>query len=382
MKSCIRIPKVYIPRKDFAVWPSLDRDRFAFDRAYWERVERALGDSPSALRFLLPEECSEEELKAYAAAVHEEMYRLLEGGALEKLNRGAVLVKRETSSGVRDGIVLCIDLEAYTMSAGEVSLIRPSQEFDMEKARELCVLRSGAPLEFPHVTLFYRDKREKIVRWLGEELEEIYSVSRSEGNIRGYFIPEFDAAEVAADMYGKGEPCFAAADGEEALAAAKLHWEALKPALHREEIVNHPARFLLAEFINLYEDSVVLKPLHRLVREVEPEVFCDFFAKRVKCKRKGNSLYPAIRDGAEAVKIVDAVIAEFMKKNGGRVHHVREEALKMLPEDGVAVVFNGIEKEELFSYLKGGALLPRHTFVLGEEADGRYHLEGREISYD
>lgn len=382
MKNCLRIPKVYIPRKDFEAWATLGRDRYHSDPQYLQRMERMLGDSPSALRFLLPEDCFED-VEAFAKECRETMFRLLEEGTLEKLNRGAVLVKRATSAGLRCGILMCLDLETYTMSEGETSPVRPSQYFDRAEAERLCKVRAQAPLEFPHVTVFYRDKRDQIVRFLGEELEEIYSLKLETGDVSGYFIPAFDAEEVAMDMHTRGEPCFAVSSGEEELAGAKLYWQQLKPTLDPFELENHPARFMLVEFINLYAENVVMEPIHRLVEGVEIEVFCSWFAKQVKCKRCGNLLYPAIRGGADAVQKTDELIAQYLRQNGGSVRYVRSEQLDLAAqEDCAAVVLKGIAKEDLFSYLKSGKLLPAHTFVLGGERDGRYHYEGREISYD
>ncbi len=382
MKNCIRVPKVYIPRKDFEKWLTLGRDRFSDDPSYWQRVERAVGDAPSALRFLLPREEGEDE----AALIHEireAMFALLEDGSLEKLNRGGVLVSRETAAGTRHGILLCIDLEAYTMSEGEVSHLRPSQAFDREAAARVARLRKGTVLEFPHAAVFYRDKHKKIVRWLGEELEEIYTACPETGPVSGCFIPEPDAADVAEDLRTRGDPCFAVADGEEELAGAKMAWEDIKSTLSPAEILNHPARFALVEFLNLYEDAAAIEPLHRLVTGIETEAFCGWFCKQLKCKREGNLLYPAVRDGADAVKKTDALIAEFLRRSGGRVKYIRSEELALAREEEcAAVVLKGIKKEDLFSYLKGGKRLPAHTFVLGGEQEGRYHLEGREISYD
>ena len=381
MRNCIRIPKVYIPRGEFERWPVLGSERFRADPSYWRRVERAAGDSPSALRFLLP--CGEEDVEPLAKEMRSAMFGMLEESTLEKLNRGGVLVERETEAGTRHGILLCVDLETYTMSEGECSPVRPSQGFDGAEAERYACLRKHTVLEFPHIALFYRDKREKIVRWLGDDLEELYSVGVETGRVRGCYIPEADALDVAADLHTRGEPCFAVADGEEELAGAKLHWETLKKTLSPAELMGHPARFVLAEFLNLYEDAAAIEPLCRLVTDVETEAFCSWFAKQIKCKREGRLLYPAVRDGAEAAKKTDELISAFMRQNGGRVRYIRKKELALAQEEGcAAVVLKGIEKEDLFSYLKGGKKLPAHTFVLGGEGDGRYLFEGREISYD
>ncbi len=376
---------MFLPREGFERWAVISADRFAQDRGYWQNVERTVGDSPSALRFIVPENFPEEEGDARKKVARAAIYDALECECVEKLNRGFILVERTTKYGRRRGILACIDLEEYTMSEGECSQIRPSQQFDRRRAQQLADVRSQLPLEFPCATVFYRDKKNKIMRGLGDDLEEVYrfDLMLGGGEVCGYFIPEFVATEVAEDMHTRGEPCFSVADGECEIAAAKLHWENLKKTLKKQSLARHPARFALVEMVNIYDDGAVLEPLHRLLCEIEREPFLDFFAKNVKCKRKGNILYPQFRDRAEATRRTDEVISEYLRRNGGRVLLGGEEILKRADEEDCAAVALGpIDKEDLFDDLKNGELLPQNTFRLGAEGDARFYLEGREISYD
>ncbi|MBR7186489.1 MAG: DUF1015 family protein [Clostridia bacterium] len=373
---------MFLPRKDFESWAVIAPDRFSRDLEYWPRVERKVGDHPSTLRFHVSKEGERSALEEIRAC----MYAALESDSIEKLARGFIMTERTTMSGMRRGILACIDLESFTFKEGQSSPVRPAQNFDKCTVQALLAARERLPLEFPHITVLYRDKRSKIMRSLGDDLEQLYDFELMEGGgrLRGYFIPDFVAVEVAEDMHANGDPVFAVSEGIEELVAAKLYWEKLKESLNAEQCENHPSRFALAEFYNIYDEAVRLRPLHRLLADVDAEIFRDYFKRNVKCKEVGGTLTPTLRNTTEAIIKADAVITEFLKRNGGTQYHVAREELQKRAneEDCVAVAFPPPEAEEVFAYIKSGRLLPAYTFTVGEEHEARYALEGREISYD
>lgn len=388
MKNCLKIPRILIPKKDFRHWSVVACDQHTSDREYWERLEREIGSRPSTLRFILPEVYLGEEDEERVQAIHEAMYDAMEDEWMVKLGRGFVLTERTTQSGTRRGIVACIDLEAYTCKAGETSPIRSSEEVVPERLPPRVAQRRGALLEFPHAILFYKDKKDKVMRSLeGEELEELYDFDLMEGggHLKGYFIPEYIAADVAHMLHSRGEPCFAVADGNHSVAAAKAFWDELKEGLSERETKSHPARYMLVELVNVYDEAVVFHPIHRLVKEVDAEAFCDFFMREVKCRREGNMLYPALPAGAEGVARTDELIARFLRANTGKVDYIHgTDELKAFSrgENCVGVALKPPEKDDFFAFLKGGKNFPKKTFSVGEGNEKRYYTEGREISYD
>lgn len=388
MKNCIGIPRIYIPRKGFEKWSVIACDQFTSDAEYWKRVEKEVGDAPSTLRFILPEIYLGEDDAARIEEIHENMYEALEGEWVEKLVRGFVLTERRTSSGVRRGIVAAIDLEAYTAEKGVSSLIRSTEEVVPSRLPPRVAARRGAPLEFPHAMVFYKDPKDKVMRYLkDEELEKLYDFELMEGggHLTGYFIPEDLAAEVARDLHSRGEPCFAVADGNHSVAAAKAYWEELKGSLGAEEQKNHPARYTLVELVNIYDKAVVFHPIHRLLKGVDAQAFCDYFSRSVKCAREGNVLMPAFPAGAEGVEKTDALIEEFLRRNGGAVDYIHgDEELRKLAscDDCAGVMLKPLDKDGFFARLKGGRNFPKKTFSIGEAREKRYYTEGREIGYD
>jgi hypothetical protein len=388
MKTCIRIPRILLPEQGFEKWSVIACDQFTSDRAYWARVKENVGDEPSTLNFILPEVYLGEEDEERIAEIHGNMYAALESEKITKLNRGIVFTERTTVAGIRRGIVASIDLEAYTCNKGELSPIRSSEEVVPSRLPARVAVRRGAPLEFPHALIFYKDKKNRAVRTLlHEELEVLYDFDLMEGGgrLKGYFVPEYLATGILPDLYSRTEPSFAVADGNHSVAAAKAYWEEVKIGLTEKETRNHPARFTLVELVNLYDDAVVFHPIHRLVTGIDPEAFCDYFKKSVKCKRKGNVLYPALGGSAESVEKADALIETFVKQNGGKIDYIHGE--KELcgfanAEDCAGVALKAIEKDGFFERLKDGGNFPKKTFSVGEDIEKRYYTEGREISYD
>ena len=388
MKHCIRIPRILLPRKDERHWAVIACDQYTSDRAYWENVAREVGDRPSALHFILPEVYLGEEDEERISAIHEAMYAAQIDDVMYKLDRGAVLTARTVSGGVRYGLIAALDLEDYTYEEGARSLIRSSERVLPERLPARIALRRGAVLEFPHAMVFYKDKRSRIVRsLLNEDLERLYGfdLMAGGGRLEGWFVPDYLAEGAVQQMYTLGEPCFAVADGNHSVAAAKAYWEEIKPALSERERLTHPARFFLAELVNLYDPSIVFHPIHRLVTGVDPAAFCDFFSREIKCAREGNVLIPALRGGRDAVERTDALIARFLQANTGSVDYIHGDAqLRALAErEGSAgVLLRAMDKDDFFSQIKGGKNLPKKTFSVGEGSEKRYYLEGREISYD
>ena len=384
MRSCLRIPRIFIPREGNTEWSVIACDRYASDRAYWERVERSVGESPSTLHFILPEVFQNEADEARIKLIREKMYTALEEEWIVKLLRGFVLTERSLAVGARWGIVAAIDLEAYSDSHGSDALIRPAQEIDRARMQAYLEQRKNAPLEFPHAVVLYRDKRDKVVRGiLKEDLERLYAYELMEGGgrVRGLFVPDDIARDAALELQSRSG-FFAVAEGGDCVAAAKAHWEALKETLPEAERESHPARLMLVELQNICADAVEIHPVHRAVKDIEPEAFCDFLSRNIKCKRKGNVVYAELPTNASNVQKIDRLIERFVRANTGRIEYVRgERALLTLAqeENCAGVVLKPLDKDDFFDEIENGKRYPKRAFTLGK---ARYYVEGREISYD
>ena len=204
----------------------------------------------------------------------------------------------------------------------------------------------------------------------------MYSYELASGSIRGSYIPDDWSEVVASDLPSRGDPCFVVVEGADEVYAAKRHWEALKESLTEEQCAMHPARFLLAEFVNGYDDAVALQPIHRIVEGTDSAALADYMMKKVKCTREGNLV--ALKN-AEQVPEAEHALREFLRQDGGELTLTRskKKARTAVEQGGAAVLLCAPEKEDLFR-LKGGPY-PADAFGVAEP---RATLEGREVSYD
>lgn len=384
MKNCFYIPRILVPGKERTGWSAIACDRYRNERSYWESETASRGADPSALNLILPEARLGENDEEEIARMREEAYAALENDFLEKLVRGWVLTERKISSCTRRGIVGAIDLECFSFGGGD-GQVRSLQSAPEDLIRTYLKERENAPLEMTHIMILYDDPKDRTVGFLQkEDLEQLYEYNAKNGKIKGYFMPE-DIAEDAADMLLSRAQSFFVIEGVAAAEAAKLHWQKVKAGITKGEMGRHPARFMLAEFVNLSDSAVEIEPVHRLLKETEAEAFCDFFAKKFKCERKGNCLYPKFAFNRENVLAADAAIAEFLKADGGRVCYIYgEERLKRFASEEycAGVAMPRPKKEALFKEVRDGGLFPAYSLCVGGADGARYYVEAREIGYD
>lgn len=244
MKSCLRIPRLFLPEEDYAEWIAPPCDLEEGPQSGLSARSLAAADSRRG-------ETDPEKLR-------EDSYAALASDRITRLWRGMVLVKRKSARGVRKGLLAQADLEEYTPCGGKTA-IHGTAEIDPALVQARAQERMNAILEVPHTVLCFRDKKNKILQALDEEeLEQLYDFSpRANERIEGFFIPDYIAREVIEDLH-RCAGGFGVLDGNHTLAAAKAHWENTKQSLTPHEQRNHPARFALAEFVNLYDPAVAV----------------------------------------------------------------------------------------------------------------------------
>lgn len=249
MRSCVRIPRLFVPR-DYESWVAPACDAPA---DLWEPLSGE--GSVSARDCVIPDFLRGSGEEAQFEKMRENMYAALENGDIERLERGFVLVRKKTSRGERRGLLVCVDLEAVSEEGG----VRLSTETDPALLRSRMKERERAVLEFPHTLLCYKDKRDRLMRALEEEeLAPLYEFHTPLCSLKGEFVYDFIAEEIIPDLMKFADPCFGVLDGNHTLATAKRHWEEVKTRIKESEAKNHPARFTLAELVNLYDPAVQL----------------------------------------------------------------------------------------------------------------------------
>ena len=107
---------------------------------------------------MLPEAWLDLQGEATTGRIVSCMNRYLSSGVLEDVGEGLVYVRRNTSGGIRKGLVLALDLDEYDYSKTAKSMIRATEDTVVERLPARIAVREKAPLEMPHVLVLLEDK--------------------------------------------------------------------------------------------------------------------------------------------------------------------------------------------------------------------------------
>lgn len=393
--------------EDYSAWACIACDQFTSELDYWNSLKDFVGDKKSTLNLTLPEIYLEDNVDERIAKINQNIKEYLDGGVFKALKEGFVLTIRSTPYVKRRiGLIGAVDLEKYEYSKNSDALIRATEGTIEERIPPRLKIRKNADMEFPHVMVLFDDEKREITEPLYEQresLEKLYDfeLNMGGGHIEGYFVPASDIEQKFSALldsdrliakYGREDKfAFAVGDGNHSLATAKTHWNNVKQNLSEEEKENHPARFALVEFVNVYDEGIYFEPIFRYVYGIDKQKFLKEFAgvdggiMRVYCDgttedRKGKNTLP------DGIRAVDGFIKEYLAKNGGTVDYIHGETnLKKLVDDNgsaVGILFEKLDKGDLFKYVSQNGAFPRKTFSMGEGVEKRYYLEGRRITND
>ena len=394
--STVVIPDILLPVQgtDMSRWAVNACDQFTSDGEYWRQLEEYVGGSPSALNLIYPEIYLKENRQGRIDGINAKMREYLDGGLFRRIDGGFVLVERRTQSGVRTGIVLAVDLEDYSYTGGKDALILSSEATILERIPPRVEIRKNAPLELPHIMLLYDDPDGSVLSSVrrGETLYD-FDLNMGGGHVKGTYIS--NSAQVKSslealaqgDRYGNGRRLmFVVGDGNHSLAAAKACWEEIKPSLSEEERNTHPARFALAEAVNIYDPALFFEPIHRFVRTDKAEVFarmCSFCgtgsAQLVKDGKRTEISFNA--DIPQGIRELDAFIEQFTRQYGGETDYIHgDDQLDRLSFQGIGIRLPAIRKDDFFRAIATGGNLPRKTFSMGDGNAKRYYIEAKKIA--
>lgn len=386
-------------------WAVIACDQHTSEPAYWKAVKNRVGKQPSTLQMILPEaflsQMNEQTLSDIATTM-----RSYEQNVLQEYSDAMIYVRRTVSNGlVRHGIVGAVDLEAYDYRPGTSSPVRATEGTVLDRIPPRVAVRRAAALELPHVMLLIDDRKHAVIEPLDAQcgdFECLYSFDLMEGggHIEGYLLPS-DVQKSLTNRMQKlftasgSSICFAVGDGNHSLASAKARYEELKDEIG-DAALSHPLRYALCEVVNLHDAALTFEPIFRLVRMAEPKRLFDALeAFGQKCGAGEQSVRWIFAGGEREISLgagthsltvgtlqdfLDRYHAEHPEIEIDYIHG--EEALQRLvaEEDGIGFLFDGMEKEALFSAVEQNGALPRKTFSMGEACDKRYYIECRKIT--
>lgn len=387
---------ILLPRvDDMTKWSCIACDQFTAEPEYWREAERIVGSEPSTLRLMLPEawlgvrDSAAETRKIYAA-----MKDYVNRGIFRTVEDSFVYVERTLPSGaVRRGLVGKLDLECYDWAPGSATPVRATEGTVESRLPARVEVRRGATLEMPHIMVFIDDPENAVIPSAagGEALYD-FELMLGGGHIRGSRVTGEAAERLTAALEApEGAVRFAMGDGNHSLAAAKRCWEQIKRNLPEQELETHPARYALAEIVNIHDEAVTFEPIHRVLLETVPRGFIEEAAARLpRGKGQAVTLLAGRREmeietgmplGA-LVALVDELLGDWRREHGGEPDYIHgdEEARALGGRpSSVGVLLPRLEKAELFPYITEHGPYPKKSFSIGHARDKRYYLECRAI---
>ena len=400
----VRPAKFLLPKEgtDMQKWSVVACDQFTSQPEYWDEAVQAVGSAPSTLNMVYPEAwLSQGDGRIASINAHMREY------AAEVLTReveGFILIERETTDGLRIGLLGAVDLEKYDFSADSVSAVRPTEGTVTERVPPRVKVRKEAMLEVGHVLLLADDPLYTLVEPLYAKRESMpllydFDLMLGGGHIRGWHVREefFPAILQAFEhLQAKGGGLdFAVGDGNHSLATARTCWQAIRENLSEQERENHPARFAMAEINNLHSPAMEFHPIHRALFGDCASLQEDFIAW---LRAKGMDLMPGVKGTADLkingvpynlvdpfvplpVGVLQPFLDEWLEAHTDvKIDYIHgSEVLSALQAQGAfAIWVPAMDKAGLFPSVCVGPL-PRKTFSMGKATDKRYYLETRRI---
>lgn len=407
----VAIPDILLPKDgtDFKKWAVIACDQYTSEPEYWEACDRYVADAPSALRIVLPEvklgieteEQIAEDLKDIASNID----RYISEGVWADPVEGFIITDRSTSlHPSRRGIMLAVDLETYEFKPGNKALIRATEGTVLSRIPPRVKIRANAKVELPHIMLLYDDPEDKVItNALNDNPDIIYDTDlmQGSGHITGRLIKSGSATaerivKDLSSLLSDDGLLFAVGDGNHSLASAKAHWENVKAGLNEEQRKTHPARFALAEAVNIHDKGLDFEPIHRVIFDITKEEFMskaeEFFkGNGMSVQKAEGQSFTVVSEGSEDTVITLSnpphtlavgSVQMMIDKLGLNCDYIHGEdsVRKLASGNAVGILVPGISKDTFFETIETEGVFPRKTFSMGEAFEKRFYLEARKIT--
>ena len=366
------VPHILLPNKNVNLnkFSCIAADQYTQSTEYWERVRKYVGENPSTLDLIYPEAILEREsnsndfdgiLSKRIDDIRSKMTEYVSDGIYEDIGECFIYVERQTTSGIRKGLVVAVDLNEYDYNKGAKSLMRATELTVKERLVVRKQIREKASLDMPHILVLINDKENIVfdeVKNCDKELVYDFDLMEDSGHIKGYKITKdieriIDKLCILKDKADDGL-LYTVGDGNHSLAAAKDSFEKIGKG-----------RYALVELVNIHDDAMLFLPIHRLIIGISEKEFVKDTGVDVKNPLPLQDLQNILDEKKYKIDYI----------------HGKEECLK-LAESGnnVAIIYDKFAKDTLFEdVIKHGSLC-RKSFSMGEAKDKRFYLEVQVIS--
>ena len=415
MPANILLPK----NTDFSKWSVVACDQYSSEPEYWAKAADIAGDCPSTLNIIYPEAyLAETDGDKRIEKINKTMEQYLSDGIFTEYPDSLVYVERTQANGkTRCGIVGQIDLEKYDFSVGSQSAVRATEGTILSRIPPRKKIRINASLELPHIIMLVDDRRKEIIEPLSLKAQSMkllydFDLMQGGGHIKGMLLDEETKKTVLENLAklenksdfeekysvtDKDVLVIAVGDGNHSLATAKSCWEEIKTTLSEEEQKTHPARFALAELMNVHDEALEFEPIHRVVFGVNPDdvksALYKYYPQISQTDNGGQKIVITAQGSETTVYITDApcnlavgtfqkFMDEYLSENDGEIDYIHgDDVVRSLTEkeNTIGFIFDGMEKNDLFTTVIKDGALPRKTFSMGEACDKRFYLEAKKI---
>ncbi len=409
------VPDILIPQNgtDLKKWAVIACDQYTSEPEYWKNVEDEAGNAPSTLNLVLPEvylNTDKETEKLGSIAKTARQY--LNEGILQGLGTGFILTDRSTSlHPSRRGLMAAIDLEGYSFEPGNKNICRATEGTVLSRIPPRVRIRANSPLELPHIMILIDDPEgitiEKAFDMAAKEgLAPLYDTDLmlGSGHITGTFIPDGSAiAESIVNGLASLKAAnsdgllFLVGDGNHSLASAKAHWENIRETLSEDEKKDHPARYALAEIVNIHDKGLDFEPIHRVVFNISADEFIakakEYFKDsgiELNGSDDGKQTFTVVTEGQEDVKVSLANPPHTLAVGSVQMMidalglecdyiHGEDSVRKLSTAGNTGILVPAISKDTFFGTVEKEGVFPRKTFSMGEAFEKRFYLEAKII---
>ncbi|MBE6844723.1 MAG: DUF1015 domain-containing protein [Ruminococcus sp.] len=417
MNNAFRPADILIPNKNVNInnWAVIACDQYTSEAEYWQQTEKIVENDLSTLNLILPEIFLENDNVADRIKnIHNNMDKYLADGIFDEYKNSMIYIERIQSNGIlRAGILGMIDLEEYDFSKGSTSQVRATEATVIERIPPRVKIRDGASLELPHIMILIDDENKTVIEPLENDknkMQKLYDfeLMQNGGKISGYLIDNDKCSDIISklDILGDAEGfrkkyncsdilLYAMGDGNHSLATAKEFYEQLKKNNPDKDFSNHPARYALAEIVNLHSPALDFEAIHRIITDADTDkLFSEMTNTLGLSETPSEQSFTYILNGIEktlyihnknsnlTVGSLQNFLDKYLSENKGKIDYIHgTDTVRNLAKqkNSIGFILPDMAKSELFpTVIKDGAL-PRKTFSMGHAEDKRYYIECRKI---
>ncbi len=410
---------ILLPRDaEYEKWAVIACDQFTSEPEYWQETEKLTEGAVTALDLILPEiYLGEADVDKRIDKIAANMYGYLDSDVFEEHKNALIYVERIQTDGVlRAGVVGAADLEEYDYSKGSTSQIRATEATVTERIPPRIKVREKAPIELPHIMILIDDEKKALIEPLAEHKDDMkklydFELMQGGGRLAGWLLTDalrdelleklakFSEKEAFEKRYGLADTApltFAMGDGNHSLATAKAYYEKLKAANPDKDMSSHPARYALAEIVNLHSPALDFEAIHRIVGTADVDQMMAKMTDELGLSEEpAEQSFVTVRGGEKkklyvhkptsklTVGSLQNFLDKYLAENGGDIDYIHgTEVVEKLAADGkkIGFVLPDMGKEQLFPTVIADGALPRKTFSMGHARDKRYYVEARKIT--